>query len=199
MAQALGVIAVGLLCLYFYATVQALSAERLAKQVGEQVKQEREQVTNLVKAPGRSASKALEAEVARLQTEVSAREASLHALDSGELGNTAGFSEYFAAFGRQVVPGVWLTAIAISDAGNQVRVQGRALRPELMSTFLNALGNESIMQGRHVTELKLTGHSASAESATAALSGEPKTFVEFSVSAPLQVADDAGGGPGATQ
>jgi Tfp pilus assembly protein PilN len=199
MAQALGAIAVGLLCLYFYATVQAMSAERLAAQVAQQVKQQREQVANIAKGPAPAATKTLEAEVAGLQNEISARQASLQAIDSGELGNTAGFSEYFAAFGRQVVPGVWLTAITISEAGNQVRVRGRALRPQLMSAFLSALGNESVMQGRSVTEMKLTAHTAPAGENAAQGAGEPKTFVEFSVSAPLQPAGDAAVAPGAAK
>jgi hypothetical protein len=199
MAQALGVLAAGLLGMYFYATVQAISAERLAAQVGEQVKQQREQLAKFAKGPAPAASKALEAELARLQSEIAAREASLQALGTGELGNTTGFSEYFAAFGRQVVPGVWLTAIAISDAGNQLRVQGRALRPELMPVFLGALGDEPVMQGRNVTEMRLVARSGPAPESTAGAGREPQTFVEFSVNAPLQLAGEAPVAPGATQ
>ena len=184
MAQALAFIAAGLLGFSFYAALQAASAERLATQVGEQVKRQREELTKLAGTSARTPNKALETEVARLESEIKARQANLQALGTGELGNTAGFSEYFAAFGRQVVPGVWLTAITLTDAGNALRVQGRALRPELMTPFLQALSNEPVMQGRKVTEMKLAARASSSEDAEK--SREPRRFVEFSVSAPLE-------------
>ena len=187
MALALALIAVGLLCISFYSAVQAVSAERLAAQVREQVKRQREELTKLAAVSARPANKALEADVARLESEIKAHQASLQALASGELGSTTGFSQYFAAFGRQVVPGVWLTAITLGEAGNALRVQGRALRPELMTPFLRALGEESVMQGRKVTEMKLTARSSSPEEAER--SREPLRFVEFSVSAPLEHGD----------
>lgn len=201
MAQALGFIVVALLAMYFYATLQAQSAERLAAQVREQLNQQREQVTKLGKGPAPTRSKALEDDVARLEAEVKNRQASLQALSTGELGNTAGFSEFFAAFGRQVIPGVWLTSVTIGDAGNELRVQGRALRPELMPAFLRALGNEPIMRGRKVTEMKLTARGTpTADKAGDARAGsrEPQAFIEFSVSAPLQLAE-APGAPAGTQ
>jgi len=195
MAQALGFIAVGLGCMYFYATLQAHSAERLAAQVAEQLNLQREQVVKLVKGPVPTRSKALEAEVARLESEVKARQTSLQALSTGELGNTAGFSEFLAAFGRQAISGVWLTAITIGDAGNDLKVQGRALRADLMPAFLRGLSNEPIMRGRKVTELKLSSKAPPAEKGAdgKARASEPQAFIEFSLSAPLQMAEAAPG------
>jgi len=182
--------------MYFYATLQAHSAERLAAQVAEQLNLQREQVVKLVKGPVPTRSKALEAEVARLESEVKARQTSLQALSTGELGNTAGFSEFFAAFGRQAISGVWLTAITIGDAGNDLKVQGRALRADLMPAFLRGLSNEPIMRGRKVTELKLSSKAAPPAEKGAdgkARASEPQAFIEFSLSAPLQMAEAAPG------
>jgi hypothetical protein len=201
MAPALGFIAVGLGCMYFYATLQAHSAERLAAQVAEQLNLQREQVTKLAKGPVPTRSKALEAEVARLESEVKARQTSLQALSTGELGNTAGFSEFFAAFGRQAISGVWLTAVTIGDAGNELKVQGRVLRADLMPAFLRGLSNEPIMRGRKVTELKLTARAAPpAEKGTEgkAPATEAQAFIEFSLSAPLQMAEAAPGAAAGT-
>jgi len=191
MAQALGFIAVALGCMYFYATLQAHSAERLATQVDEQLELQREQVAKLAKGPVPTRSKLLEAEVARLESEVKARQTSLQALSTGELGNTAGFSEFFAAFGRGTVSGVWLTAITIGDAGSELKVQGRALRADLMPAFLRALSNEPIMRGRRITEMKLTAKALPAEKGVDGKSRatEPQAFIEFSLSAPLQMAE----------
>src|SRR5258708_40062455 len=100
MAQALGFIAVALGCMYFYATLQAHSAERLATQVDEQLELQREQVAKLAKGPVPTRSKLLEAEVARLESEVKARQTSLQALRTGELGTTAGVSRILPALSR---------------------------------------------------------------------------------------------------
>lgn len=196
MSQALGLIVVGLLTMQVYAAFEARSAERMATQLRSQGSVQREQVAKLVKAGAPTRSKALEAEVIRLEAEVKARRTTLQALNTGALGNTEGFSEFLAAFGRQAMPGIWLTSITIAESGNALLVQGRALRAELMPAFLRALTNEPIMRGRRVTELKL-----SAKSATPAGKGADTAspaYVEFSLTAPLQLAE-APAEPGSTQ
>ena len=197
MSQALALIVVGLLTMQVYAAFQARSAERIATQLRTQVTQQREQVATLVKAGAPTRSKALEAEVIRLEGEAKARQGTLQALNTGELGNTAGFSEFLAAFGRQATPGIWLTSITIAESGNALLVQGRALRAELMPAFLRALNNEPVMRGRRVTELKL-----SARPATPAGKGgdaASPSFIEFSLTAPLQLAEAPAAASGGVQ
>jgi Tfp pilus assembly protein PilN len=180
MSVSLALIVAGLLAVYGYATMQTRSAERTAAQLGEQLKGQRDQLTKLTRLPVRMPSKALEAEITKLEAEVKARQTSLQALGTGEFGNTAGFSEFLAALGRQAVPGIWLTSVTIGASGNELLVQGRALRAELMPAFLRALGKEPVMRGRRVTELKLIAK------------GDEKkqeAFIEFSLTAPLQVAE----------
>jgi len=182
MSVSLALVVAGLLAVYAYAAMQTRSAERTAAQLGQQLKSQRDQLAKLAELPVRMPSKALEAEIAKLDAEVKARQSSLQALGTGELGNTTGFSEFLAALGRQAVPGIWLTSVTISQSGNELLVQGRALRAELMPAFLRALGKESVMRGRRVTELKLVAK------------GDEKKergFIEFSLTAPLQVAEVA--------
>ena len=182
MALSLALIVGGLLAVYGYAAVHTRSAERTAAQLGEQVKMQRAQLVKLAQLPVRMPSKALEADVARLEAEVKARQTSLQALGAGELGNTAGMSEFLAALGRQAIPGVWLTSVTIGESGNELLVQGRALRAELVPAFLRALGKEPVMRGRRITELKLIAK------------GDEKkeqAFIEFSLAAPLQLAEVA--------
>ncbi len=149
MAQALGIIALALVALYAYALLQARQADRTAQQHGAQLAAEREQLAKLgAQLAGQGRSKVLEAQVARLEVEVAKRQATLEALGTNELGNTSGFSDFLAAFGRQAMPGVWLTGIGIAESGNGLVVSGRALRPELVPAYLGSLNTTRQWQGR---------------------------------------------------
>jgi hypothetical protein len=190
LVQGLAVVLFAMLAVFVSSVVQTHSAERLATQYREQLARQREQ---LVKLGGQISpaerSKALEAALAQLEAEIKVRQATLNALASGELGNTTGFSEFLAALGRHALPGVWLTRIAIGDAGNDLVVEGRVLRPELMPAYLRALNGEAMMRGRRVTDMRLAA--ASGKSA----GGEPAAFIEFSLAAPLELRE-AAAGPG---
>jgi hypothetical protein len=187
MLQALGLIALGVGALCGYAFFESRNAERTARQYTDQVGAQRGQLVQLVaRLAAQGSSKALEADIARLQREVSARQSTLNALATGELGQADGFSDFMAAFGRQAVQGVWLTGFTIGESGNDLLVNGRALRPELVPAYLNGLSRESMMRGRRVTELKLT-----AKAVPPSKSGAPQRFVEFSFIAPLRLAEPA--------
>jgi hypothetical protein len=193
MLQGLGLIVLGLAGLYAFALVQTRDLQRTAAEYTRQVNTQREQ---FVQYGSQGRSKLLEAEVARLETEVKARSALLATLQGGELGNTDGFSRYFAAFGRRPMRGVWLTGFTVGDSGNELNIRGRVLHPDLVPAYLKALNHEEVMRGRQVTDLKLVAHdeSASRRGAPAAAPAAgvvvgPDRFVEFDLSAPLRIAD----------
>jgi len=146
MLQSLGLIALGLLALYAYALVQTRDLERVAGEYSQQLGAQREQ---FVRLSGQGSSKLLQAEVARLETSLAARRGMLDALQAGELGNTNGFSRYFAAFGRRPMRGVWLTGFSVGESGNELRIRGRVLYPDLVPAYLKALNNEDVMRGRY--------------------------------------------------
>lgn len=197
MAQALGLVALGLVGIYAFSAMQAREAERIAKDYAAQVAVQREQMIALsARSTANARSKTLEAEVARLEAAVKSRQALLETLTTGQLGNSEGISRYFAAFGRQATPGVWLVGFAIGEGGNDLRVSGRVLHPDLVPSYLRALNREEVMRGRQVTELKLsakevaaTGASSAAVSAvesSPATRQEPARYVDFSIMAPLR-------------
>jgi type IV pilus assembly PilN-like protein len=192
MVQALGLIVLGLSALYVYALVQTGTSERLGREYRDQVGAQRDQFVKLSgQLSPHGGSKELEADVARLESEVKMRKDLLNTLGSGELGNGAGFSGFMAAFGRQTVPGVWLTGFTVSEAGNDLRLRGRVLRADLVPTYLRALNNEPLMRGRRVTEMKLE---ARAPSGSARARAEPGKYLEFTLAVPLRVADTAAKG-----
>ena len=189
MTHALGVIALGLAALYGYALVESNSSERAARQYAEQLASQRGQMVKLgAQIASQGMSKALEAEVARMDVEARARQATLDALGTGELGNTAGFSDFLAAFARQRLPEVWLTDIRIGDSGNELTVKGRTLRAELVPTYLSALNREPMMRGRRVTEMKLAARETPPAPGKDQAAG-PERFIEFTLTAPLRVAE----------
>jgi hypothetical protein len=188
MGVALGFMVLAFVALYTYAAIKTHSAERLAAQLAQQVIVQRDQVTKLAAVPARTPDRSLEAEVARLDAEVRSRQTTLRALATGELGNTAGFSEFLAALGRRAVPGVWLTSVTIGESGNELIVQGRALRADLMPSFLRGLNDEPVMRGRKITEMKLAAKAAP-KPAEGNAAREPEAYIEFSLTAPFQLAE----------
>ncbi len=192
MVQALGLVVIGLAGIYGYSAMQTRQAERLVKDYAAQVATQREQMVALSARSGANVrSKTLEAEVVRLEAAVKARQGLLDTLTTGQLGNSEGISRYFAAFGRQATAGVWLTGFAIGEGGNDLRVNGRALHPDLVPAYLRALNREDVMRGRQVTELTLAAKGAAPVVAPAgaaqAPSLEPARFVTFSILAPLRL------------
>jgi len=182
MAQALGIIALGMAALYAFALFETGKAERSAQQQREQLAAQRDQLLKLgTQLATKGISKVLEAEVARAEVEVGARQATLEALNAGELGNTAGFSDFFAAFGRQAMNGVWITGFSIGDAGNQLVVTGRALQADLVPLYLRRLNSEPMMRGRRVVEMKLAAKESKAGAS------QPEQFIEFAFVAPTTV------------
>ena len=187
MAQALGLVVLGLAALCGYALYQSSEAERVARQQRQQLASQRDQLVAVTtQLASRGTSKALEAEVARAEAEMRTRVATLEALNAGELGNTAGFSDFFAAFGRQAMSGVWLTGFSIGDAGNELAVSGRALQADLVPAYLHRLNSEPMMRGRRVVEMKLAAKDAAAGPGAKAAPTQPERYVEFAFVAPLR-------------
>jgi len=188
MLQSLGLIALGMAVLYAYALVQTRELGRIAADYGRQLATQREQ---FVKLGGQGHSKLLEAEVARLEADQRARRAVLEVMQGGSFGNADGFSRYFAAFGRHAMRGVWLTGFSVGDSGNELKIRGRVLYPDLVPAYLKALNVEDVMRGRLVTELKLVAkdESATRGGVAAGAAHGPTRYVEFDLSAPLRAVD----------
>jgi len=102
---------------------------------------------------GRKQDPQIAAEIARLESEIRGRDEVMAVLKGGALGNTRGFSEHLRAFARQSFEGVWLTGLYIAASGQDVAVEGRALRAEQVPGYLRRLNSESVMQGHPFSEL----------------------------------------------
>jgi hypothetical protein len=156
MAQALAVLVAGVLALSYYGErhVAALQAEAdLGAQRLEKKKRELDAVN--VEFAARQKSPEMEAELAEGESQLAALQRIAAAVDRGDLGNANGYSEYFRAFARQRVEGLWLTGLAITGAGCEIGVQGRATDPSLLPGFLGQLTREKILQGKSFGSLQI--------------------------------------------
>lgn len=180
MAQGLLVLVLGcaLLAVYGQQRVTGLRKEALsgAHQV-EALKARLEQVTR--EFPARQKSAALQAELEEAQAQLASLHRIAGVLERGELGNTSGYSEYFRAFARQRVDGLWLTGLVIQGVGTDITVHGRALDPSLVPGYLARLTNERALQGKAFGSLQIGEPQAKDAKAPEAA----PAFVEFTLQA----------------
>ncbi|KPK33764.1 MAG: hypothetical protein AMJ66_05000 [Betaproteobacteria bacterium SG8_40] len=133
----------------------------------------------------------LAAEVAQLEAEVSSRKEVMSTLQGGVIGDTTGFSQHLSAFARQSFSGLWLTGLKVSGAGQHVVLEGRAIRPELVPSYLQRLNREEVMQGHAFAELEMRRPDSKSNPA-----GADAAYIEFRLSTlPLARAFDAGDTP----
>ena len=109
------------------------------------------------------------------ESEISGRDEVMAVLKGGALGDTRGFSEHLRAFARQSFEGVWLTGLHIAARGQDVALEGRALRAEQVPGYLRRLNSESVMQGHPFSELLMQAPAADPGDK----SGGRPSYIEF--------------------
>lgn len=156
MAQALGVLLLGSMLLVGYASMQASALNlRLAGSANDLMVVQGQLAKVSADYGPRKKSKALEDEIQKAETDVKALQTVFDILKKGEFGNTSGYSEYLRAFSRQSFDGVWLTGLSIVGAGNEIVIQGRALKSESVPLYISRLKHEPVMQGKSFASLEM--------------------------------------------
>ena len=148
MLQAVAIIVVGIVLLFAWAQWQvSLLREETARadqQLGASAKR-LEEVARQFGGQARGIS--IDEEISRLEKQIAAKQQLRSALGAGLFSNTRGFSEYFAAFGRQLQPGVWLTGFEILGAADQMSLQGRANNDAAVPRYIQKLSAERQLAG----------------------------------------------------
>ncbi|UGQ48376.1 hypothetical protein [Massilia endophytica] len=133
----------------------------------------------------RQRSPELDAQIAQVQADIAALKRVEAVLSQGSLGNTAGYSEYFRAFARQNVNGLWLLGVSIVGAGVEISVHGRAMQAAMIPGYIQRLTGEPVMNGKTFADLQISrpvmAAAAPAGAAAAAVpaAAPPAPFVEF--------------------
>lgn len=71
------------------------------------------------------------------------RQAVLNLIQGSTLGDTKGFSRHMQSLARQDIEGLWLTRIVLSALGDKTRLEGRAIRAELIPLYVQGLTDEA--------------------------------------------------------
>lgn len=181
MARALGVLLVGALAMVAYGKQHVSALEEEAAAVNAQLvqKQARQAMVDAEFAP-RQPRKELEAELAAAEAQLHALRSVSGVLERGELGNTAGYSEYYKALARQHVNGLWLTGVTV--AGSDIGIRGRAMEGSMVPGYISRLTREPVMQGKSFASLQIAQGDSKGDGGKAASA----PFVEFRLESVIQ-------------
>lgn len=183
MAQALGVLLFGSMAMVAYGKHHVNKLDKEAQMVNAQLvqKQARQAMVNAEFAP-RQPSPALVAEIAETEAQLRSLQRVSGVLERGELGNTAGFSEYYKALARQNMPGLWLTGVSV--AGADIGIRGRAMEGSMVTGYINRLTREPVMQGKSFASLEIAQGEAKGDGGKTVAA----PFVEFRLESVMQEA-----------
>lgn len=149
MVQAGVAIVVGVLALYAVMLWEASGARSELQQAERQLAGANKRLQEVTEKFGPAAkNRTLEDEVTQLEKQVAARLQVRGLLSRGLFSNTSGFSEFFVAFARQHVDGIWLTGFDITGAGESMRLQGRTVDPAQVPRYVQRLSAERSLAGR---------------------------------------------------
>jgi hypothetical protein len=190
LAAALGALFVVLASAHIYVRLRADARQAELQQLQARLKVEQERLGGAEKAVAEARPDArLRAEIAALREALKARQAAMAVLEQGALGDTEGFSGQFRAFARQSMDGLWLTGFALSGAGRDMLIQGRALSAEKVPAYIRRLNGEAVFQGRSFAALAIEEGKPAEVAGAADPARKPPPYLEFQlVSSPERAA-----------
>ena len=181
-----------------YAKRQLIVVQAQAENANAQLKQLQARLKQLGPTKPRAPNKALQDEIARAETTVRNWQQLVDRLKGTGIGNTQGHARFLEALAKQHAEGVWLTSIAVSEAG-EFALQGRMVRPELLGGYIELLNREEALRGRAIGQLNIA-EKEDARSESAGKGGKASPggkaaavrFVEFSIGSAAKAADAGG-------
>ena len=83
------------------------------------------------------------------------RQAVLELIQGSTFGETQGFSRHLRALARQDIDGIWLTHIVLSGLGDKTRLEGRAIRAELIPLYVQDLTAETAFAAQRFNRFQI--------------------------------------------
>lgn len=156
--KALGAIALVMLLTFWFATAKLNGIERELQIVSGQQTAAMQRLQNLrpvISAVGADKSWAEQLDDAMRSLE--AKQLVLSLVQGTTLGDTQGFSRHLRSLARQDVDELWLTYIGLSQPGDKARLEGKALRAELVPIYLQNLADEPPFASRRFHQFQIEG------------------------------------------
>jgi len=148
--QILAAVIMLLLGIYGHARWQLAGLERTASVLELQYQQLEVRLGTLEGAAPSPAHVSQEAEIAQLQRTILERQELLGRFDQLSVGSSPAFGQFFEALARQLLPGLWLTGVRLTQDG-ETELRGATLNPKLVPRYLQQLPNQprfrSLSQG----------------------------------------------------
>jgi hypothetical protein len=185
MAQAAGLILLGVLAIYALQVRQTRALERVAAEAQRQLDERKAQIAVLAKQTSGETGKALAAQVEAAEARLVERRSLLDDVRTGVGGDAKGYSRYLSALARANTSGVWLTGIEIGGKSGELVIKGRALDSALVPAYIDALKRQAAFGGRRVGELKVVAKSEPPPAGGVSRAATPSRYLEFSLSIPL--------------
>jgi len=115
-----------------------------------------QQVTELeAKYPVQELNQLLVKKITRLEEEVSGQRKALEYFKKQDLGNNDAILASLEGLARFPKKGLWLHNVTFLNGGKDVRIEGSALKPELIPEYLKLLGEKNIFGGQVFSRLAL--------------------------------------------
>jgi hypothetical protein len=185
MAQAGGLIVLGVLAIYALQVRQTRALERVAAETQRQLDERKAQIVVFAKQTSVDTSRALTAELEAAEARLVERRSLLDDVRTGVGGDAKGYSRYLAALAHANTSGVWLTGVEIGGKSGELVIKGRALESALVPAYIDSLKRQAPFTGRRVGELKVAAKVAPPAAIGSSQVGTATRYLEFSLSIPL--------------
>lgn len=135
---------------------QADEARIAAEHSEQELKQQKQLLLALQTRLGESANpNNIAAQIAALEPRTRVSRDLLARLKAGDLGSLDGYGEELTELAALPKQGVWLTLVAISNAGRTLRIEGRALKKEYVLPYAAALNDVVHKYGAQLNQIEV--------------------------------------------
>ncbi len=134
----------------------AEAARRDAESTAQALAQQEQLLLALQTRLGESANpNNIAAQIAALEPRTRVSRDLLARLKAGELGSLDGYGEELTELAALPRQGVWVTLVAVSNAGRTLRIEGRALRKEDVLPYAAALNDAVLKYGAQLNQIEI--------------------------------------------
>jgi len=98
---------------------------------------------------------ALQTQIDDAKAQLTTRQEAMALLDSGQVGNSSGFSGLLSGFARLASNDLWLTGFSVSQGGQEIEIRGRLLDSSRLPAYVARLAAEPAFTGRRFATLDM--------------------------------------------